>query len=52
MNAVLAFLAGLLILDAVLDARRSHESTRRRRERERNRAEMLRTIDRTGGRRD
>ena len=48
---VLAVLAGLLILDVALDAFCSHEARERRRQRERDRVRMLRTLDRTGGRR-
>lgn len=48
---VLVVLAGLLILDVVLDAFCSHEARQRRAERDRNARAMRRTLDRTGGHR-
>ncbi len=48
---VVAILAGALVLDVLLDCWRSFEAVERRRQRDRNRADMLRALDRTGGRR-
>jgi hypothetical protein len=42
-------LAGLLILDVALEVFRDTYALERRRQRDRDRAEILRTIDRTGG---
>lgn len=46
---VLVVLAGALVLDVVLELWRDGAGVERRRELERNRAAMRRTIDRTGG---
>lgn len=46
---VLAVLSGLLILDVVLDHFCSYTARQARRDRDRARVAMRRTIDRTGG---
>ena len=51
LEVVLAVLAGVLIIDVVLDLWRQLEGVQRRRQLDRDRAEMDRTIARTGGRR-
>lgn len=48
---VIVVLAGLVVLDVLVDAFASHEARERRRQRDRDRVEALKTIDRTGGRR-
>jgi hypothetical protein len=48
---VLVLLAGALVLDVVLELWRDGYGVQRRRELERDRVAMLRTLDRTGGRR-
>lgn len=48
---VLLLLAGALVLDVVLELWRTGAGVARRRELDRDRAAMRRTIDRTGGRR-
>lgn len=48
---VLVILAGVLILDVVLELWRVGAGVERRRQRDRDRAAIRRTLDRTGGRR-
>lgn len=48
---VVALLAGALVLDVVLELWRDGAGVARRRELERDRAAMRRTLERTGGRR-
>jgi hypothetical protein len=49
MTALLGATVVVLILDVTLEAWRITDGTRRCRERDRDRAAMLRTLDRTGG---
>lgn len=49
---IIVLLSGALIMDVALDLWRTVDGVGRQRRRDRDRAEMLRTLDRTGGRRD
>ena len=51
LSLVLTVILAVLVLDVALEVWRITEGVERRRQRERDRAAALRTIDRTGGRR-